>query len=108
MSVINQLLLDLERRRASPGELGALPSHVRALPTSRGVDWGWVAGGAAVACAAIATGWLMFNGHEPGAEMPLSAAPRSGAQVTIERVVAASAGVARAEPVERIESLLLE
>jgi MSHA biogenesis protein MshN len=109
MSVINQLLLDLERRRASPGELGALPSHVRALPASRGIDWGWVAGGAAVACAAVTTGWLLFSGQEPRADMPLPATTRSGAEITIERVVATSAGVApRIEPVERIESLLLE
>ena len=108
MSVINQLLLDLERRRAAPGELGALPSHVRALPASRGIDWGWLAGGGAVAFAAIATGWLVFAGHEPGAEMP-SLAPRSGAELTIERVVSASAGVPpRTQSVERIESLLLE
>mgnify|MGYP002631546399 CR=1 FL=1 len=32
MSVINQMLLDLERRRASGEERGRIPDHVRALP----------------------------------------------------------------------------
>ena len=109
MSVINQLLLDLEKRRAAPGELGALPSHVRALPASREIDWGWVGGGAIIACAAMATGWIMYAEQEPGAEMPVLAAPRSGAEITIERVVSASAGLPpNSGAVERIESLLLE
>ncbi len=108
MSVINQLLLDLERRRAGPAERAALPSHVRALPEDREIDWGWVAGGAAIACAAIATGWFVFAAYEPGPEMS-APPPRSGAEATIERVVSASAGVtAPAQPEERIESLLLE
>ena len=34
MSVINQVLLDLEKRRASAAERGVLPNHVRALPDS--------------------------------------------------------------------------
>jgi MSHA biogenesis protein MshN len=109
MSVINQLLLDLERRRAGPGERAALPSHVRALPEDKEIDWGWVAGGAAIACAAVATGWFVLAGYEPGPALSAPAAPRSGAEATIERVVSASAGVAvPAEPLERIESLLLE
>jgi MSHA biogenesis protein MshN len=109
MSVINQLLLDLERRRAGPAERAALPSHVRALPADKEIDWGWVAGGAAIACAAITTGWFVFAGYEPGPVMSPLPAPRSGAEATIERVVSASAGVAvPAQPEERIESLLLE
>ena len=35
MSVINQLLLDLEKRRASGAERSALPNHVRALPAEQ-------------------------------------------------------------------------
>jgi MSHA biogenesis protein MshN len=108
MSVINQLLLDLERRRAGPAERAALPIHVRALPEDGGIDWGWVAGGAAIACAAIATGWFVFAGSEPGPAMSTFPAPRSGAETTIERVVSASAGVAGPQTEERIESLLLE
>ena len=109
MSVINQLLLDLERRRAAPAERAALPSHVRALPEDKEIDWGWVAGGAAVACAAIASGWFVFAAYEPGPTKSTPPAPRSGAETTIERVVSASAGVAGpAQAEERIESLLLE
>jgi MSHA biogenesis protein MshN len=109
MSVINQLLLDLERRRAGPAERAALPSHVRALPEDKEIDWGWVAGGAAIACAAIASGWFVFAAYEPGPTTSTPPAPRPGAETTIERVVSASAGVASpAETEERIESLLLE
>ena len=32
MSLINQVLQDLERRRASATELGVLPNQVRVLP----------------------------------------------------------------------------
>lgn len=41
MSVINQMLLDLERRRASGEERNRIPDHVRALPgaPSPGLDW---------------------------------------------------------------------
>jgi MSHA biogenesis protein MshN len=108
MSVINQLLLDLERRRASPAERSTLPIHVRALPEDRRVDWGWVGGGAAIACAAIAAGWLALAGDEPAPVLKTLTPPRSSAEVTIERVVSASAGVAVAAEPERIENLLLE
>ena len=109
MSVINQLLLDLERRRAGPAERATLPSHVRALPRDKEIDWGWVAGGAAIACAAIASGWFVFAAYESAPATSMPPVPRSGAETTIERVVSASAGVAApAQPEERIESLLLE
>ena len=109
MSVLNQLLLDLERRRAAPAERAALPSHVRALPKDKEIDWGWVAGGAAIACAAIASGWFVFAAYEPGPTTLTPPAPRSGTEATIERVVSASAGVAGPAQAEaRIESLLLE
>ena len=32
MSVINQMLMDLEKRRAGAGEADALPNQVRPLP----------------------------------------------------------------------------
>ena len=44
MSVINQLLVDLEKRRESGAERSVLPDHVRALPDEqRPVQWGWIA-----------------------------------------------------------------
>ena len=92
MSVINQVLLDLEKRRASPAERGAVPSHVRALPEdSRGAArWGWIAGGSGAAVLVSAAAWALLAG--PGATRP-GAPPRTGAEVAIERVVTASAGV---------------
>ena len=101
MSVINQLLLDLERRRASPAERSTLPIHVRALPEHGRIDWGWVGGGAAVACAAIAAGWFVLAGDEPAPVLKTLTPPRSSAEVTIERVVSASAGVAAAAEPDR-------
>ncbi len=53
MSVINQVLVNLERRRASLTELGVLPDHVQ-LPSESPPPrrWGWVTAGIAVAVAA--------------------------------------------------------
>lgn len=53
MSVINQVLVNLEKRRASLTELGALPDHVQLPPESPPARrWGWVTAGIAVAVAA--------------------------------------------------------
>jgi MSHA biogenesis protein MshN len=110
MSVINQMLLDLERRGASAAERSMLPTHVRALPdVEKAIYWEWIAGGAAAAAGAIAAGWVLFAGYSPVEEQPGPPARRSGTEVTIERVVTASARVATPlGPEERIESLLPE
>lgn len=92
MSVINQVLLDLEKRRASPAERGTVPSHVRALPedSRAAMHWGWVAGG--VAAVVVAAGaWVLLAGSSTTRSSP---PPRTGAEVAIEKVVIASAGVA--------------
>jgi len=61
VSVINQVLLNLEKRRASPAERGLLPDHVQILPEARSAaHWGWLAAGAAIAVAAPA-GWIALN-----------------------------------------------
>ena len=92
MSVINQVLLDLEKRRASPAERGAVPNHVRALPDSgHSTHWAWIAGGCAAVVATAAAAWVAFVG--PGTGPANQPAARSGAEVVIERVVTASAGV---------------
>ncbi len=91
MSVINQVLLDLEKRRASPAERGTVPNHVRALPDDGRAEmpWGWIAGSvAAVVVAAVA--WMLLTGLSVTRSSPPS---RTGADVVIEKVVAASAGV---------------
>jgi MSHA biogenesis protein MshN len=91
MSVINQVLLNLERRRASAAERGVLPSHVQVLPENGPAPyWGWVAAGVVVAVAAVAA-WMALTATDAEPTRPL--APRSGTEGVIERVVTASAGV---------------
>ena len=65
MSVINQVLQELEKRHASGAERGILSDHVRALPDTRGerrAPWLVVA---AVAGCAVAAGaiWLALAGR---------------------------------------------
>ncbi|HXV11179.1 MAG TPA: tetratricopeptide repeat protein [Burkholderiales bacterium] len=61
MSVINQVLLNLERRPVTAVERAAIPPHVKALPESpRSRHWGWVAGGATFTVAAL-TGWIALT-----------------------------------------------
>lgn len=83
MSLINQMLLDLERRRASAAERGQLPDHVRALPDlGHGARTAWiVAIGGAIVLAAAAV-WIALSGFGfPGAgRMPGLAAPRATAR----------------------------
>lgn len=91
MSVINQVLLDLEKRRASSAERGAVPNHVRALPDDvQPMHWAWVAGGAAAVVVATAAAWMLLAGSSATRS---SSPSRTGAEVAIEKVVAASAGV---------------
>jgi MSHA biogenesis protein MshN len=61
MSVINQVLLNLEKRGASLAEFGVLPDHMQ-LPreSARARHWGWVAAGVAFAIA-VPTGWIAFQ-----------------------------------------------
>jgi MSHA biogenesis protein MshN len=95
MSVINQLLLDLEKRRASGAERSVLPDHVRALPNEeRPMQWGWIAGGGAVAVVALAAAWVLLSGMVSTGGRVAQAAPPRATDVAIEKVVAASAGVA--------------
>jgi MSHA biogenesis protein MshN len=66
MSVINQVLLNLERRPITAVERAVIPAHVKALPESPRVrHWGWVAGGATFAVAAL-TGWIALTATIPG------------------------------------------
>jgi len=95
LSVINQVLLELEKRRASGAERGTLPDHVRALPES-GSDhrawWFTASGFAALALTGVA--WLAFAGFgwAPRSSTTEAAAP-PGSQ-TVQRVIPASAAVA--------------
>ncbi len=111
MSVINQVLLDLEKRRASSAERSVLPNHVRALPEGeRAAPWGWIAAGGTAIVAALALSWAFFSGADWTRQRDASAtAPQRIAEVAIERVVAASAGVKiDAAPVDEGENIRKE
>src|SRR5688500_3780326 len=73
MSLINQMLQDLEKRRASSAERGALPDQVRALPPARNSRAWWVWGALGVGIAAILTpavmDWYQRN-WQPRAAVP--------------------------------------
>jgi MSHA biogenesis protein MshN len=85
MSVINQVLLNLEKRRASPAERGLLPNHVQVLPESGPASyWRWIAAGVAFAIAAPA-GWMALTATV--AESARSATTRPGTESASESVV---------------------
>jgi MSHA biogenesis protein MshN len=107
MSVINQVLLNLERRRASAAERGVLPDHVRVLPEGGRVPhWGWVAAGVVVTVAVLAA-WIARTATDAEPKRP--PAPQSGTEGFIERVVSASAGVSPTiSPDERGDFFLQE
>lgn len=95
MSVINQVLLNLERRPVTAVERAVIPAHVKALPEShRSRHWGWVAGGAAFAVASL-TGWLALTATIAG---PSRSPEASGSGDLIERVVSAATIRSRATP----------
>jgi MSHA biogenesis protein MshN len=96
MSVINQLLVDLEKRRASGAERSVLPDHVRALPDERRpVQWVWIAAGSVACVAALAAAWVLVPRTIGMSRSAAAGAPVAarGTEVAIEKVVAASAGV---------------
>jgi len=65
MSLINQMLQDLDARRAAQESGVSLPSDVRPLPPARTTRWPWfVAGIGAVAVAVAAGGYLMLQPTE--------------------------------------------
>ena len=109
MSVINQLLIDLEKRRASVAERSVLPNHVRALPeTERSNPWGWIAAGGTGVAVVLAVSWALLSGFD-WTRQRAAAAPQRGAEIAIERVVAASAGVATdAKPGDESEGVRKE
>ena len=74
MSVINQMLVDLERRRASGEERNRIPDHVRALPDEPQSTYGpaFRITGAVVSMALLAAGvWWWQVGRLPA--VPASA-----------------------------------
>jgi MSHA biogenesis protein MshN len=71
MSIINQVLLDLDKRRASGADRSALPDHVRALPEVREGPRKWlIAAISGIAVAALAA-WAVTSGFalQPGKKL---------------------------------------
>ena len=95
MSLINQVLLDLEKRRASAAERGVLPGQVRALPkVGGGLRWRMIAAVSLAGAAVIAGASVLLTGSDATRERPAISAPRAGSpEAAIEKVVAVSAGV---------------
>ncbi len=80
MSLINQVLLDLEKRRASGTDRSALPDHVRALPEMRqGSRLWWIAvAGGLIVVVGMVTAWGALTGFRlPGSKQspPATASP---------------------------------
>lgn len=73
MSLINQMLQDLEKRRASGAERGALPDQVRVLPREeiRGVPW-WLIGIAAAVSLAALFAWQFSQQQHATPRVPLT------------------------------------
>ena len=85
MSLINQVLQDLERRRASATELGVLPNQVRVLPQEdkSSLPW-WLISIASAAGLVILFGWQFYNSPAPVAQAspPSVVAANSPPQLT--------------------------
>lgn len=70
MSLINQMLQDLEKRRASGAERGALPDQVRVLPREETHSMPkWLIGVAAAVALIVLIAW-QFNRQPPPATLP--------------------------------------
>jgi hypothetical protein len=80
MSLINQMLQDLEKRRASGAERGALPNQVRVLPREEARSMPWWLIGIAVAAALIAALAWQFNAHTPSSSAALIAQAQKDTQ----------------------------
>lgn len=88
VSLINQMLQDLDRRRASDAERGALPNHIRVLPQARRPRVLAVTG-ALVGAAALASALAWGYSHRSSAlESVAQEAPRGAAvQASTPQVV---------------------
>ena len=76
MSLINQMLQDLEKRRASGGERGALPNQVRVLPPPDKTTLSWRAAGITGTVALIAfVGWRLSNNYPISPSSPIAQTP---------------------------------
>lgn len=90
MSIINQMLQDLEKRRASGEERGALPSQVRVLPRPEAHSMHWWGAGIAVLATAIGASAWYFNRQSapatPPAETTQTPAPSLNQSAPVSRL----------------------
>ena len=103
MSLINQVLQDLEKRHASEPELQALPPHVRAVPNGRSkIPAGKVlavllAVAAVLAAAFYFGGWVRIPNPAPVAAVPAEPAPVPPAPMAVPLTKAPESGPAPEE-----------
>ncbi len=91
MSIINQVLLDLDKRHASGAERSALPDHVRALPEARKGSHTWlIAALSALAVAAVAA-WAMLSGFTLQPEKKPVPAVAAAHPTTGDKIIGAAA-----------------
>ncbi len=79
MSLINQMLQDLDARRAVDGPQSGLPNQVRPLPVARTTQWPWATGVGLVVLLSVAGGWWYTRNNlrpplAPEAVVPSAAA----------------------------------
>ncbi len=95
MSIINQVLLDLDKRRASGADRSALPDHVRAMPEARDDSRKGLLAALSVLVVIAVVAWAMMSGftlqpekpplpavakvHPPGGDKIIEAAAKSEA-----------------------------
>jgi len=102
MSLINQVLLDLEKRRASGTDRSALPDHVRALPEIRqGSRLWWIAvAGGFIVVVGMVTAWGALTGFRlPGSKQPPPAAASPAVSPPPESKVVEAAILSGAAPI---------
>jgi MSHA biogenesis protein MshN len=113
VSLINQMLRDLDRRQASASERSGLASQVRALPPERRFPWSRVLlliAGGALGAAAV---WLLLDSRNPPSVSPTAAVaahvvPPPAAAVTPEAPVVALPTLVVPMPADERETELPE
>jgi MSHA biogenesis protein MshN len=81
MSLINEMLQDLEQRRAPISEASGVPRYVRVLPIARRSRWAWRLLVGAAACAAAAA--MIWSLNDRAAARPSPAAHLAAAVVPV-------------------------
>jgi len=103
MSVINQMLMDLERRRASGEERGRVPDHVRALPDDNGhTRFNILAMAVVLVLVALVAGTWWWMAGRPASPLPPASAVSAAPATKPAAVVSTAAPVAEQDSVEMI------